>query len=221
MGYKSSRYLALCRAFSSFVSAICFIILFAFTALSIYAFYDGLAVNREPEEMNELRKEISDGAAAFSWFEGMVGWLKIDGTHIDYPVMQGGDNKWYLSHDYLGREAMSGSAFLDYRNNSDFRDDLSVIYGHRMNGDLMFSDVAKFADADYFAEHQDGSLKTPNGEYVLRVVAHSILSAEEKVYDEMNVESLGLKPGKFLLLSTCNRSGRTKRDVLIVEMRRV
>lgn len=220
MEYKSARYIVFCRVLGFLIKTACYIAILALTALSTYTFYDGIVVNREPDGIHQLRGQISDSAEAFVWPDEMVAWLKIDGTHIDYPVMQGGDNKWYLTHDYLGREAMSGSVFLDYRNRQDFSDDLSIIYGHRMNNDLMFSDVAKFADAEYFEEHRNGLLKTPNGEYELRVVAHNILSAEDNAYEEVSGASLGLGSGKYLLLSTCNRSGRMKRDVLIMEIKK-
>lgn len=220
MKYKSARYLAPCRAIGFLIRVVCCAVVLAVMALSIYTIYDGIAVNREPDGILQLREQIGDNVEVFAWPDGMVAWIKIDGTHIDYPVMQGGDNKWYLTHDYLGREVMSGSVFLDYRNRQDFSDDLSIIYGHRMNNDLMFSDVAKYADSEYLAEHRQGTLRTPSGEYKLRVVVHKIMSAEDKVYEELESTGLGLGSGKFLLLSTCNRSGRMKRDVIMVEIKK-
>ena len=148
----------------------------------------------------------------------MVAWLRIDGTHIDYPVMQANDNEWYLTRDYLGRNAVSGSVFLDFRNSADFDDGLSIVYGHRMNGDLMFSDVAKFADSGFFLSHRSGRLITPVSDVPLTAIEHRVLSAEDDAYRGLSKESLGLGDGRYLLLSTCNRSGRMKRDVLVMEI---
>ena len=218
MEYKGSRYLAFCHGMSSLVCAVCLVILCVLGLVSAYAVYDGLLANREPAELDELRAQLGE-ESSFSWAAGMVAWIRIDGTHIDYPVMQARDNKWYLTRDYLGRDAVSGSVFLDYRNSADFGDGLSIVYGHRMNGDLMFSDVAKFAGTEYFLAHRSGRLITSTGEYELMATGHRVLSAEDVVYKSLSKEGLGLGDGRYLLLSTCNRSGRMKRDVLIMEIK--
>jgi len=195
------------------------VILFAICALASYAIYDGVNAGREPNEIAELREQVAEDVESFEWREGMVAWLRIDGTHIDYPVMQGDDNKWYLTHDYLGRYAASGSAFLDYRNRADFGDSVSVIYGHRMNSDLMFSDVAKYADGEFFAAHQSGRLFVRGGGYELSAVEYRVLSVEDGIYSRLDGSSLGLGDGKYIILSTCDRATRAKRDVLVLRVR--
>lgn len=65
--------------------------------------------------------------------EDMVAWLTIDGTNIDYPVMQGKDNTYYLNTDPFGAYSLSGSIFLDSRCSRDFSDSYSIIYGHHMD----------------------------------------------------------------------------------------
>ena len=165
----------------------------------------------EPVGIVELRQQNESGEPA--WLPGQVAWLKIDGTHIDYPVMQTSDNDWYLSHDYYGNSAASGAIFLDFRNSSDFSDQLSIVYGHRMNSDLMFADVAKYRDADYFTEHINGELTTPTQSYNLRVIAHREVSAEDTIY--RNLESPDFdRP--VLVLSTCVRGKHNKRDLLFL-----
>ena len=68
----------------------------------------------EPVGIVELRQQNESGEPA--WLPGQVAWLKIDGTHIDYPVMQTNDNDWYLSNDYYVNTDASGAVFLDFRN---------------------------------------------------------------------------------------------------------
>ena len=79
----------------------------------------------------------------------MVGWITLDDTNIDYPVMQGTDNTVYLNKDPYGEFSLSGSIFLDSRNSSDFTDEYSVIYGHHMEYGVMFGALDDYLDEDY------------------------------------------------------------------------
>ena len=70
-------------------------------------------------------------------------WIKVYNTNIDYPVVQGKDNAYYLNHDFNKNYLSSGSIFMDYRN--DFENDKSiVIYGHHMKNKTMFGELTKF-----------------------------------------------------------------------------
>ena len=62
----------------------------------------------------------------------IVGWIKGEGTGIDYPVMQADNNSYYLKHLYNGEYNNNGSIFMDYRNSGDFSDKNTVLYGHHM-----------------------------------------------------------------------------------------
>ena len=218
MEHKSTQHLIVYRVIGVFVGIVCQTTIAILLLLSIYTVYDGLIVNRETEGIEELRELVGKKPEAISWLDGMVAWLRIDGTHIDYPVMQGSDNKWFLTHDYLGRVTVPGSVFLDYRNSSDFGDGLSIIYGHRMNSGLMFSDVAKYSDADYFEAHRTGWLFMRDKKYYrLTAESYRVLSAEDKVYRELDNRGLGLGgAGTYIILSTCDRSEKMRRDVLIL-----
>lgn len=88
-------------------------------------------------------------------------WLTVDGTHIDYPVVQGSDNMIYINTDVYGKFSLSGSIFLDCRNNRDFSDTYSLIYGHHMDGEVMFGELDDFVQRDYFEEHTTGILYLP------------------------------------------------------------
>lgn len=180
--------------------------------LGMYFATERGAFETEPVGIVELRrqKEFSDEP---TWLPGQVAWLKIDGTHIDYPVMQANDNTWYLSHDYYGNSVASGAIFLDYRNAADFSDELSIIYGHRMNSDLMFSDVAKYRDADFFATHISGELLTPEQNNKLRVIAYREVDAEGELYRDLKLSDIN-RP--VLVLSTCDRGNHNRRDILIL-----
>lgn len=80
----------------------------------------------------------------------VVGWIRIGNTAIDYPVVQGKDNAYYLNRNYKGEEASAGSIFLDFRNDIGKAQPNTVIYGHRMKDGSMFGDLKKFLEEDFF-----------------------------------------------------------------------
>jgi sortase B len=97
--------------------------------------------------------------------EDVWGWLTVDGTNIDYPVVQGETNFTYLNRDVYGDFSLSGSIFLDCRNANDFSDHYSLIYGHHMEGNVMFGELTNFVEKDYFDSHTTGKLYTPDRTY--------------------------------------------------------
>lgn len=90
--------------------------------------------------------------------EDMVAWITIDGTNIDYPVMQASDNMKYLNMNPYGEYSLSGSIFLDSRNSADFTDDYSILYGHHMEYGVMFGALDDFLDLEYMKSHSKGML---------------------------------------------------------------
>jgi sortase B len=92
-------------------------------------------------------------------------WLTVDDTGIDYPIVQGESNLYYVNRDVYREFSLSGSVFLDYRNDREFNDFFSLLYAHHMEGNVMFGEVTNFLEADYFAKHTGGTFYTPSGSY--------------------------------------------------------
>lgn len=70
----------------------------------------------------------------------IVGWIYIDGVKdISYPILKGQDNEHYLNHTYKNTKNIAGSIFMDFRNESDFMDCNTIIYGNNMKNKIMFS----------------------------------------------------------------------------------
>ena len=101
------------------------------------------------------------------------GWLTIEGTHIDYPVVQGEDDMTYINKNVFGEFALTGSIFLSCMNSPDFSDPYNLIYGHHMDNGGMFGDVMEFLDSEYFDEHPEGELVLPEKRF--RVILLSII----------------------------------------------
>lgn len=109
------------------------------------------------------------------------GWLTIDNTHIDYPVVQGEDDMEYVNKDIYGEFSLSGAIFLSCLNSPDFSDSYNLIYGHHMDNGGMFGDVLEFTDEEYFASHDKGNLYLPDKTYKVAVFA----CMEADAYDKL------------------------------------
>lgn len=113
-------------------------------------------------------------------YPGMAAWLQIKGTSIDYPVMLGEDNQFYLEHLPDGSENALGSLFFDYRTNKNSRH--LIIYGHNGAGGNMFGSLKRYESADYFAKHPEIILATVEDEYICPIFSVQRVSAEDAVY---------------------------------------
>lgn len=116
--------------------------------------------------------------------EDACGWISIDGTNIDYPILQGDDNEHYLHHDIEGNSSSSGTIFVDSRNNSldnptyDLSD-VTLVYGHHMKGGKMFAQICNYRSQSYYEEHPYGIIYTPDGyAYQAKFFASIIISGE-------------------------------------------
>jgi len=83
-----------------------------------------------------------------------VGWILIEDTGINYPVVQGGDNEKYLHTTYDGQENISGTIFVDSRQSADFSEKNTIIYGHNMENGTMFAGLTGYYDQSFYDEHK-------------------------------------------------------------------
>lgn len=83
----------------------------------------------------------------------LIGWLKIDDTNIDYPVMQTDDNEYYLEHNFNQEYDRNGSLFLDCDCNIYPRSTNLIIYGHHMKSGNMFGNLQQYAKESYGKSH--------------------------------------------------------------------
>lgn len=88
----------------------------------------------------------------------VFGWIRINDTHINYPLVQAQDDDKYMNTDAEGNYQLSGAIFLHCANNPNFMDFNSIIYGHHMEEHMMFGDVGEFNKKSYFDSHKYGNL---------------------------------------------------------------
>lgn len=139
-----------------------FILIIALT-FGLYSLWDSQQVYDAADSANytAYRPEANDTLS----FEELrkinpevIGWLTVNDTPIDYPITQTDNNEKYVNTNAEGQYTLSGSVFLDCRNNSDFDDFNSILYGHHMEKKMMFGALSDFADKEYFDSHKYGNL---------------------------------------------------------------
>lgn len=178
-------------------------------------------------------------------FPDAVGYIRIADTVVDYPVVQAGDNDYYLTHAPDDTENGNGSLFLDYRNDRSFNNDNSIIYGHHLkNGDL-FAALDQFRDQAFYGTCSTIDLYTSDGLKTYKVFAVSDVGpdfdyrqpvfktpADKKAFIESSIASsiiktyvptelLTHKDSKFLTLSTCSNDGTMRLVVQAMELQKL
>lgn len=165
----------------------------------------------------------------------VIGWLHFEGMAISYPLVQGDDNQTYVSTAYDGRYSAAGSIFADYRVNSDFTSQNTVLYGHNMKSDTMFGELQDYRTSSFITDHPYFFILTPQG-YLRYEVCYALLAdASSTVYDyEFAAESdfaahlstlakrslyaTGVEvtsSDKIVTLSTCTGYTESERFVLV------
>ena len=179
------------RTVNSFVSLVVVLAMIVFGSYSAYALWDNRQIYSAAQnvqlEMKELKPEITETEDGGPSFEELLAvnpdvkaWVTMDGTKIDYPVLQGDTNLSYINTDVYGRFALAGSIFLDCRNSEDFSDSYNLVYGHHMANSHMFGDLDLYKDAGFFRKNTTGTLITPGAVYDLTVLAVIMVTASEE-----------------------------------------
>ena len=153
----------------------------------------------------------------------MKGRIIIDGTEIDFPVVQGDDNEFYLDHDYDNSYYINGGVFIDYIHKGDFSDQNTVIYGHNVRIGYIFHDLDKFRDKNFVKNHSEIIIDTPIERKTFDVICAMDVNVDAdyrfnyydddefedylKLIKENNIlegKPLPKKDDKLLTLSTCS-----------------
>ena len=113
----------------------------------------------------------------------LIGWVKIDDTIIDYPVMQTVNNEYYLNHNFNQEEDRNGCIFMDYQCDVVKGCDNMILYGHHMKSGKMFGTLNKYSEEAYYEEHPIIQFDTiyEKGKYQVMYVFRSKVYSEEDV----------------------------------------
>ena len=142
-----------------------------------------------------------------------IGWIRFENIDINYPIMQGEDNEYYLKHTFKKTEHVAGSIFLDKDNSPDFTNRKTILYGHNMKDGSMFQGLHKYESESYLQEHNKVYLYLPDGEALTYTVIKCgyVKADSDTFWLGEQVET------RTLLLSTCG-SDSSKRLVLFCEL---
>lgn len=152
----------------------------------------------------------------------VIGWIYIPSTNINYPLLQGKDNEYYLTHSVNNKYSAAGSLFVDRRG---INDSNTIIYGHNMgrSSNVMFHDVTNFSDANYFEKVKTGYFIDENGITELNIFAYSLTKPQTEFYnDEVSLDFIKEKSinyrepqkGNLFTLSTCAYDYNDARGIL-------
>ncbi|MFS0872658.1 class B sortase [Paenibacillus xylanilyticus] len=176
----------------------------------------------------------------------IVGWLKVDGTRIEYPVMQNlQDTEYYLNHDFDKKENKGGLPFLDEHSRAN-SSDILLIHGHHMKSGWMFKDLMKYKNESFYKEHSTFQFSTlyEKEEYeIVAVIQSQVYRKSDDVFkyyqignvstpDEFdsyvqNIKKLALYDtgvtaqygDKLIVLSTCEYSTENGRLAVVARKR--
>lgn len=164
----------------------------------------------------------------------VTGWIRIPETKVDYPILQGEDNDFYLNHTWEKEPNSLGSIFLEHQSSSDLTDYNTIIYGHNMKNGAMFGDLDLFSLQRFWEKHPYVYVLTDDGVYRYEIFAFCQAEVESLTYGlnprrtdtkekflNLSLETAwydtGIKPpvtDRILTLSTCSGGGYTHRFVV-------
>lgn len=125
---------------------------------------------------------VVDFDALLETNEDVVGWIYIEGTKINYPIVQTVNNSYYVERMVNGQRNAAGSIFMDYRNESNFTDRNSILYGHNMKNGSMFAGILDYRKPSFFEEHPEVIILTPERNFRYEVVAGYVCSPLENAW---------------------------------------
>ena len=192
-----------------------------------YVHIEQPAVEEEPEmievDFKSLQEINSD----------IVAWIYCPGTQINYPVVQGGDNAYYLNHLLDGSYNVNGTIFMDFRGAADFSDFNNILYGHHMKSGAMFANIIKYQDPKFYDAHPCMYLFTPEQNYKLELFAGLLVAADDGVYSsDLSMDYLQYLVGRsnftspvsisgddtIVTLSTCSYEFEDARYIVLAKM---
>lgn len=134
-------------------------------------------ISEEPAVMLDKYNEV------YQLNSDIVGWIKINDTVIDYPVMQGEDNEYYLTHNFNGNYDRNGCIFLDTSCSIYPRSSNLILYGHHMKSGKMFAALEKYASEKFYEKHRYIAFDTLYDEGVYEVM----YVFRDRVYSQADV----------------------------------
>lgn len=172
--------------------------------------------NNENSEKSNIPIEV-DFEVLKNENKDIIAWLYSEGTPINYPIVQAKNNDYYLRRLLDGTYNQAGTIFVDYRNDRNFEDYNTIIYGHNMKNDTMFGTLTNYKNQEYFNKHKEMYLFTENKNFKIELFAGYITSSESDIYNFPKTSSTNEKLIKTAIKKSTFKSELevTKEDKII------
>ena len=133
-----------------------------------------------PEICEELKEQAQEMQETYP---DAIGWIYIPDTSINYPIMQGEDNDFYLTHGTDGRSLKCGCIELDFRCENRFQNNFNILYGHNMKNGSMFANVCRFKEKAYYDSYPYGWVYTSDAVYRLDFFSVAVTDWHDEIYN--------------------------------------
>lgn len=167
------------------LTSVAFLLMYAAQSKQQAHLYSDLAAVRKQDTQQEIASQFSVQPSSRNLYlenAGMVGWIQIEGTNIDYPVMQTpADPDYYLHHDFEKNYTDYGCPFAQVNCDVQAPSDNVILYGHNMKDGSMFADLAKYRSKDFWQAHKTVWFDTALGSYAYEIFAviHTTVQADD------------------------------------------
>lgn len=148
------------------------IVLILIIFICIYNISEKLIEYNKADNSYEKIRVEKEEENLYDKYEDYRGWIKIDNTNINYPIVQGKDNLFYLDKDINKNYLSSGSIFMNYLNHG-FNDENTVLFGHHMRNKTMFAQLKKYKEKEFFYGDNDIVIEVEND----KVLKYKVFSA--------------------------------------------
>ncbi|MCL2695956.1 MAG: class B sortase [Clostridiales bacterium] len=146
-----------------------------------------------------------------------IGWITIDGTTVDYPIVRGRENEYYMAHTFTGQKNTAGAIFMDTGCEEGFDGPLVILYGHNRKDGSMFAPLARYLKTDFLTAHPIITIQTIAGE---RLTYRVTDARRGTINDPIFSQPTNAPPNadSLLVLSTCARGGNENERILVFAM---
>ena len=148
------------------------IVLILIIFICIYNISEKLIEYNKADNSYEKIRVEKEEENLYDKYEDYRGWIKIDNTNINYPIVQGKDNSFYLDKDINKNYLSSGSIFMNYLNHG-FNDENTVLFGHHMRNKTMFAQLKKYKEKEFFYGNNDIEIEIKDG----KILKYKVFSA--------------------------------------------
>ncbi len=139
-------------------------------------------INNEEEILDESNGIMEKVIELKETNDDIKGWIKIEDTNINYPLLQGTDNNYYLKRNYKKEVSNYGSIFIDKDSNLEDVNSNVIIYGHTMKDKEMFQNLLNYKEKEYYEKHNTIKIVTDKEvmEYQIAIVFKSRIFYENE-----------------------------------------